>query len=146
MGGAYRDEIRLEVRKAYYAYDAARQQVEVAHGTIAQADESLRINQNRYDSGLNTVSDLLKWKRPRIVPRPTTGRRFTAANQPRRRGAGNCNTFATLSGGDAMIQKSMDVAQLFLRHSSELAGWFKRMQQRQAARHSASRTYAMLRC
>jgi len=60
MGDAYRDEIRLEVRKAYYAYDAARQQVEVAHGAIAQADESLRINQNRYDGGLSTVSDLLE--------------------------------------------------------------------------------------
>jgi outer membrane protein len=47
MRDAYRDEIRLEVRKAYYEYDAARQQVEVARGAIAQADESLRINQNR---------------------------------------------------------------------------------------------------
>ncbi len=60
MRDAYRDEIRLQVRKAYYEYDAARQQVEVARGTIAQADESLRINQNRYEGGLNTVSDLLR--------------------------------------------------------------------------------------
>jgi outer membrane protein len=60
MRDAYRDEIRLEVRKAYYEYDAARQQVAVARGAIAQADESLRINQNRYDGGLSTVSDLLQ--------------------------------------------------------------------------------------
>ena len=60
MRDAYRDEIRLEVRKAYYEYDTARQQVEVARGAIAQADESLRINQNRYDGGLSTVSDLLQ--------------------------------------------------------------------------------------
>ena len=60
MRDAFRDSIRLEVRKAYYEYDAARQQVEVARGTIAQADESLRINQNRYEGGLNTVSDLLR--------------------------------------------------------------------------------------
>ena len=60
MRDAYRDEIRLEVRKAYYEYHAARQQVEVARGAIAQADESLRINQNRYDGGLSTVSDLLQ--------------------------------------------------------------------------------------
>ena len=59
MRDAYRDGIRLEVRKAYYEYDAARQQVEVARGAIAQADESLRINQNRYEGGLTTVSDLL---------------------------------------------------------------------------------------
>ncbi len=60
MRDAYRDNIRLEVRKAYYEFDAARQQVEVARGAIAQADESLRINQNRYEGGLATVSDLLR--------------------------------------------------------------------------------------
>jgi outer membrane protein TolC len=59
MRDAFRDSIRLEVRKAYYEFDAARQQVEVARGAIAQADESLRINQNRYEGGLTTVSDLL---------------------------------------------------------------------------------------
>ena len=59
MRDAYRDQVRLEVRKAYYEYDAARQQVEVARSAIAQADESLRINQNRYEGGLTTVSDLL---------------------------------------------------------------------------------------
>jgi outer membrane protein TolC len=57
---AFRDQIRLEVRKAYYAYDAARQQIEVARGAIAEADESLRINQNRYEAGLRTVSELLQ--------------------------------------------------------------------------------------
>jgi outer membrane protein len=60
MRDAFRDSIRLEVRKAYYDFDAARQQVEVARGAIAQADESLRINQNRYEGGLATVSDLLR--------------------------------------------------------------------------------------
>ena len=53
------DAIRLEVRRAYYDLDAARQQVEVASATIAEAQESLRINQNRYDSGLSTITDLL---------------------------------------------------------------------------------------
>lgn len=57
---AFRDQIRLQVRKAYYEYDAARQQVEVARGAIQQAEESLRINQTRYDGGLTTVSDLLR--------------------------------------------------------------------------------------
>ncbi len=60
MRDAYRDEIRLEVRRAYYEYDTARQQVEIARGAIMQADESLRINQNRYAGGLTTVSDLLR--------------------------------------------------------------------------------------
>jgi outer membrane protein TolC len=53
------DAIRLEVRRAYYDLDAARQQVEVARAAIAQSQESLRINQNRYDAGLSTITDLL---------------------------------------------------------------------------------------
>ena len=57
---SFRDQIRLQVRKAYYDYDAARQQVDVARSAVAQAEESLRINQNRYDGGLTTISDLLR--------------------------------------------------------------------------------------
>jgi outer membrane protein TolC len=53
------DEIRLEVRRAYYDLDSARQQIDVAHSAIAAAQESLRIDQNRYDSGLLTVTELL---------------------------------------------------------------------------------------
>jgi outer membrane protein len=53
------DAIRLEVRRAYYDLDAARQQTEVAREAIAESQESLRINQNRYDSGLSTITDLL---------------------------------------------------------------------------------------
>jgi outer membrane protein len=53
------DAVRLEVRRAYYDLDEARQQIEVARATIAESQESLRINQNRYDSGLSTITDLL---------------------------------------------------------------------------------------
>lgn len=53
------DSVRLEVRKAYYDLDTARQQIEVARAAIAESQESLRINQNRYDSGLSTITDLL---------------------------------------------------------------------------------------
>ena len=53
------DAVRLEVRQAYYDLDANRQQVGVARSAIAQAQESLRINQDRYDGGLITITDLL---------------------------------------------------------------------------------------
>lgn len=53
------DQIRLEVRSAYYDLDTARQQIDVARATIAEAQESLRINQNRYSAGLTTITDLL---------------------------------------------------------------------------------------
>ena len=56
---AAKDAIRLEVQRAYYDLDAARQQVNVAKAAIAQAEESLRVTQNRYESGLSTITDLL---------------------------------------------------------------------------------------
>ena len=59
MKQAASDAVRLEVRRAYFETDANRQQIEVARAVIAQAQESLRINQDRYDSGLTTITDLL---------------------------------------------------------------------------------------
>jgi outer membrane protein len=56
----FQDAVRLEVRTAYYEFDAAQKQIKVARGAITQANESLRINQNRYEGGLTTVSDLLR--------------------------------------------------------------------------------------
>jgi outer membrane protein TolC len=56
---AARDAVRLEVRQAYYDQDSNRQQVQVARTAIAQAQESLRIDQDRYDGGLLTITDLL---------------------------------------------------------------------------------------
>jgi outer membrane protein TolC len=53
------DAVRLEVRQAYYDLDSNRQQVGVARTAIAQAQESLRINQDRYEGGLITITDLL---------------------------------------------------------------------------------------
>ena len=53
------DAARLEVRRAYYDADAAHRQIEVARAAITAAQESLRINQDRYESGLSTIADLL---------------------------------------------------------------------------------------
>jgi outer membrane protein TolC len=59
MRQAAGDGVRLEVRRAYYDLDSARQETEVARAAIAQAQDSLLINQNRYDGGLTTITDLL---------------------------------------------------------------------------------------
>jgi outer membrane protein TolC len=56
----FQDAVRLEVRSAYYQFNATQQQVKVARSAIAQAEESLRINQNRYEGGLSTVTALLQ--------------------------------------------------------------------------------------
>jgi outer membrane protein len=53
------DAVRLEVRRAYYNLDSARQELEVARAAITHAQESLRINQDRYEGGLTTITDLL---------------------------------------------------------------------------------------
>jgi outer membrane protein len=59
MKQAATDGVRLEVRRAYYDVDASRQQVDVARSAISQAQESLRINRDRYETGLITITDLL---------------------------------------------------------------------------------------
>ena len=59
MKQAATDGVCLEVRRAYFDVDASRQQVEVSRTAISQAQESLRINQDRYDTGLITITDLL---------------------------------------------------------------------------------------
>lgn len=52
--------IKLEVQKAYLDWDADRQQLDVARGSVDQAKESLRISQNRYEAGLVTITELLR--------------------------------------------------------------------------------------
>src|ERR1035437_3824755 len=52
--------IRLQVRRAYAGLKAAQQRIQVASAAIAQAEESLRITQNRYQAGMNNVTDLLR--------------------------------------------------------------------------------------
>ena len=52
--------IRLQVRRAYADLNAAAQRIEVAAASVLEAEESLRITQNRYATGLNTVTDLLR--------------------------------------------------------------------------------------
>ena len=52
--------IRLQVRRAYADLRAANQRIEVAKASVAEAEESLRITQNRYETGLNSVTDLLR--------------------------------------------------------------------------------------
>ncbi|MBZ5703435.1 MAG: TolC family protein [Acidobacteriia bacterium] len=56
---AARNAVLLEVRRAYYGVETARQQLDVARAGVAQAQESLRIQQNRYEAGLTTLPDLL---------------------------------------------------------------------------------------
>jgi outer membrane protein len=52
--------VRLEVRRAYANLRSAEQRIEVAKASVAEAEESLRITQNRYQAGMSNVTDLLR--------------------------------------------------------------------------------------
>jgi outer membrane protein len=52
--------IRLQVHRAYADLHAAAQRIEVAQASVAEAEESLRITQNRYEAGISNVTDLLR--------------------------------------------------------------------------------------
>ena len=53
-------QIRLQVRRAWADLRAAEQRIEVAQASVAEAEESLRITQNRYQAGMSNVTDLLR--------------------------------------------------------------------------------------
>jgi len=52
--------VRLEVRRAWADLRAASQRIEVAKAAVSEAEESLRITQNRYEAGMTNVTDLLR--------------------------------------------------------------------------------------
>jgi len=54
-----RASIELDVRKAFYSYQTALKQLEVAQAACAQARESVRILKNRYDNGMALMVELL---------------------------------------------------------------------------------------
>jgi outer membrane protein TolC len=53
------DQVKLEINQAYEAYISAEKKIEVSHKTIEQATENYKINKNKYDNSLVTVTDLL---------------------------------------------------------------------------------------
>ncbi len=54
------DSVRLDLRRAWYDFDAARQFVEVNRAAAMQAGEALRIVSNRYQAGMTTITEMLR--------------------------------------------------------------------------------------
>jgi len=52
--------VRLQVHEAYLNLGTAQDRIQVSHQARAEAEESLRIIQNRYEAGLATITDLLR--------------------------------------------------------------------------------------
>ncbi|MDM7925236.1 MAG: TolC family protein [bacterium] len=55
-----RELLRLQIRKAWYDLADAYRQALLAEEVVVQAEENLAVNQDSYDNGLCTVSDLLE--------------------------------------------------------------------------------------
>jgi outer membrane protein TolC len=54
------NNVRLDVRKAWFEHDSSRQMLDVSRASVRQAEESLRMVRDRYESGLATITDLLR--------------------------------------------------------------------------------------
>ena len=67
--------IRLQVRQAWAGLKSAEERIESARSSVAEAQESLRISQNRFSAGLTTVTDLLRTE----IALLETETRYTAA-------------------------------------------------------------------
>ncbi len=52
--------VSLQVRRAYLDLKAAQERIQVAEAAVAEAEENLRIVKNRYENGLNNVTELLR--------------------------------------------------------------------------------------
>jgi outer membrane protein len=59
VGELMRQSAGLDVRKAWYALEAARQRVDIATAAVAQARSALSIVEDRYKEGMATVVELL---------------------------------------------------------------------------------------
>jgi len=61
--------IELQVRQAWLDIQETRKRVEVTRSAIAQAEENLRVNRDRYTNGLSTNTEVLTAETLRLVSR-----------------------------------------------------------------------------
>jgi outer membrane protein TolC len=71
--------IGLEVREAVLVLETARARVAVARDAVTQAEEALRIVQDRYDAGLTTIVELLDSEAARSAARTALTRNLYEA-------------------------------------------------------------------
>ncbi len=62
-----RSLILLQVRQAWLDIDESRKRIKVAETTLAQADENLNVNRNRYREGIGTNTEVLDAESMRTV-------------------------------------------------------------------------------
>jgi outer membrane protein TolC len=92
--------IYLEIGKAYLDLNAAAQRVEVASAASAEAEEALRIIQNRHEAGLTTVTELLRSETALAAART---RHLAAVYDQRVAGAALEHAAGTLAADSALL-------------------------------------------
>jgi outer membrane protein len=63
------NQIRFEVVEAYQSYLSSRERLRLAAAAVAQAEEALRIVQDRHEVGLTTVTEVLRAQTARLRAR-----------------------------------------------------------------------------
>ena len=91
--------VRLEVRRAWADLRAAVERIEVAKAAVAEAEESLRITQNRYEAGMSNVTDLLRNETAVLASRT----RYLAAVHDQRLAAANLELAAGRLSPDSEV-------------------------------------------
>ena len=94
--------IRLQVYRAYAGLQAATQRIEVAKASVAEAEESLRITQNRYEAGISNVTDLLRTETALLEART---RQLAAVRDQRIAAAGLELAAGTLTPDSAVLNE-----------------------------------------
>lgn len=59
-GAMLNDQIKLEINKSYQNYLLSTKKISVVEQSVAQAKENFRITQNKYNNGLETLTNLLE--------------------------------------------------------------------------------------
>jgi outer membrane protein TolC len=92
--------VSLDVRRAYLDLKASQERIEVAEASVAEAEENLRIVKNRYENGLNSVTELL---RSETALAETRVRRLAAVHDQRLASAALELAAGTLSADSSVL-------------------------------------------
>lgn len=60
------DQIKLEINQSFQKYIFSQKKIEISERALAQANENYRITKNKYDNGLETITNLLEADAARI--------------------------------------------------------------------------------
>jgi outer membrane protein TolC len=92
--------VSLQVRSAYLNLKSAQDRIQLAEATVAQAEENLRIVKNRFDNGLNNVTELL---RSETALMEASVRRLAAVHDQRLAAAGLELATGTLTADSSVL-------------------------------------------